>query len=133
MRLITILLSFLVSITPPQDFICNGIPLKAIIYNNISSSYQVLNDLNDLDEGAFIVLKLDETSIMIPRTFNKDEISFTDKKWWWSYKLRETPVDVDHPYLRRRKPNGEIENFQCISEALSLKNNNVAIIQNDQL
>ena len=88
-KFISILLSFLVTITPPSDFTCEGEPLNATIYNNLNGDYQVTNDLENIDVGAFTLLKWKNLEIMIPRTFNAGEISFSDRRWWWSYRDKD--------------------------------------------
>ena len=115
MYIVSLIASLLLSINPPNNYLCQGEPLSAKIYNNLNGDYMVAEDLSTLDPGAFAVLEWKKQTIMIPRTFNSGEISFTDKKWWWSYKERENPIDVDHPRFRFKVQTGEIEDYECQS------------------
>ena len=113
MHLTSLLLSFLIVVTPPSTFSCEGESLDAIIYNNLNGDYQITNDLEDIDVGAFVVLKCRGLNIMIPRTFNAGEISFSDRKWWWSYQDRDHALDVEHPRFRQVLERGEIQDYRC--------------------
>ena len=115
MYIFSLIASFLLSINPTNSYLCQGKPLSVTIYNNLNGDYLIAEDLTDLDQGAFVVLQWNKKTIMIPRTFNSGEISFTDRKWWWSYKERETSIDVDHPRFRFKVNSGEIEDYECQS------------------
>tara|TARA_Y100001968_G_C19443630_1_gene764000 strand:+ start:533 stop:886 length:354 start_codon:yes stop_codon:yes gene_type:complete len=112
--LISLIISFFINIIPPSQFICDGDLLEARIYNNLNGDYQLLKNLEDIDEGAFVVLKWREARIMIPRTFRSGEISFTDRKWWWSYKENGRPPDLEHPRLEKLSNSGYIRRYECI-------------------
>ncbi len=114
MPIISIIIGFLVSIYPPQTFApaqsifnCDGEQLVATIYNNENGAFTIVKPLEEIDAGGFITLKWGELNLMLPRTFNKDETSFTDGRWWWSYE------DTEHPQLRLRKGSGKIKDFSC--------------------
>ena len=113
MAILNLLLTIIITISPPSDFVCDGSNLHATIYNNLNGDYKIAADMSKLDEGAFAVLKWKELNIMIPRTFNSGEISFSDRKWWWSYQDNEHPLDLDHPRLRRRSSNGKVVDYTC--------------------
>ncbi len=116
MQLISFILSLFVVILPPSKFICESEPLNVTIYNNLNGDYQIAHDLENIDAGAFALIKWKGLSIMIPRTFNAGEISFSDRKWWWSYQDRENPLDIDHPRFRHLLQRGQIEDYSCFPD-----------------
>ncbi len=112
-NLLSIFLSFLISITPPSSFECDGKQLDATIRNNLNGDFALVNDLESIDEGAFVVLDWDEIHLMLPVSFQKGDISFTDKKWLWSYQEQETGLHENNPRLSQRLPDGRIIEHQC--------------------
>ena len=114
MEILTLIISILVNIYPPTAFapdnslfICDNIPLEARIYNNQIGSFKLVNQKEELDAGSFVVLNWGERNLMLPRTFNLGETSFTDGKWWWSYS------DSGEPVLRLKEANNRIIDFDC--------------------
>ena len=109
-------MSILISIAPlmpralaPEatSFLCDGRPVEAQIYNNENGDYKQLEAYEELDAGAFVVIKLENVQLMLPRTFNAGETSFTDRKWLWSYE------DHQHPTFKLVEPKGNIREFSC--------------------
>ena len=113
MHFITILLTLILTISPPSFFNCDGDTLTATIRNNLNGDFAITNDLDNIDEGAFVTLNWRDINLMLPRTFNFGEINFTDRKWWWSYKDREIGYHINNPSFKQRLPNGEIVQYQC--------------------
>ena len=113
MILFSLMASFLIATVPPPSFNCEGEYLTSIIYNNLNGDYKVLEDVEDIDEGAFTVINWRGLKIMLPRTFNYGEISFTDRRWWWSYMDKENRLNVTHPRFMHVKQDGQIESFKC--------------------
>ena len=113
MVFISFFLSLLVTLNPPSDFNCDGDRLTAVIRNNLNGDFAITNDLENIDKGAFIVLKWKDINLMLPVSFNVGEISFTDKKWLWSYKDEKNGLRMDTPRFAYRLPNGEIQEFSC--------------------
>ena len=116
MTFLGFMMSFLISISPvvpsalaPEStsFTCDGSLVEATIYNNENGAYSRVKAYEELDAGAFIVIKLVNSKLMLPRTFNVGETSFTDGKWWWNYE------DHQHPTFRGLTPLGEIQEFNC--------------------
>ena len=116
MTFLGLMMSFLISISPvvpsalaPEStsFACDGSLVEATIYNNENGAYSRLEAYEELDAGAFIVIKLVNSKLMLPRTFNVGETSFTDGKWWWKYE------DHKHTTFRGLTPLGEIQEFSC--------------------
>ncbi len=116
MKILSFFLAFLITLTPSSKFICDGDELKATIRNNLNGDFAITNDLENIDKGAFVVLKWRSVSLMLPVTFNTGEISFTDKKWWWSYQDTENGLYMDNPNFRQRLPNGDIVEYKCESK-----------------
>ena len=113
MTLFSFLLGFLLSITPPSAFDCDGSVLKATIRNNLNGNFSVVTNLEKVDQGAFVVLDWKNISLMLPVSFQKGEISFTDRKWLWSYQDNEQGLHEETPRFAERLPRGEIVEHEC--------------------
>ena len=85
MILISFLLSLLITLNPSSAFNCDGDILTAVIRNNLNGDFAITDDLENIDKGAFIVLNWRDINLMLPVSFKVGDISFTDKKWLWSY------------------------------------------------
>ena len=113
MSLISLLLSLLITLNPSPYFECNGDRLTAEIRNNLNGDFSLTNDLENIDKGAFVVLNWRDINLMLPVSFNVGEISFTDKKWLWSYKDEKNGLRMNNPRFAHLLPNGEIQEFSC--------------------
>ncbi len=113
MSIFNFLLSLFIVITPPSAFDCDGQVLKATIRNNLNADFSVVTDLEKIDSGAFVILEWKEISLMLPVSFQKGEISFTDRKWLWSYQDNENGLHEENPRFAQRLPNGNIVEHQC--------------------
>ena len=89
MSIISLLVSLLITITPSPYFNCDGDLLTATIRNNLNGDFALTEDLESIDKGAFIVLNWRDINLMLPVSFKAGDISFTDKKWLWSYQDSE--------------------------------------------
>ena len=115
MTFIPFLLSLFISLYPSADFNCDGDRLNVVIRNNLNGDFAITNDLESIDKGAFIVLNWRDLKIMLPVSFQVGEISFTDKKWLWSYQDKKNGLRMDAPRFAQQLPNGEIKEFSCIA------------------
>ena len=79
----------------------------------MNGDFALVNDLEKIDQGAFIVLEWKDVSLMLPISFQTGEISFTDKKWLWSYQDNESGLRMDNPRFAQRLPSGEIVEHDC--------------------
>ena len=113
MIFISFFLSLLITLNPSSDFNCDGDRLTAVIRNNLNGDFAVTDDLENIDKGAFIVLNWRDINLMLPVSFKVDNISFTDKKWLWSYQEEKNGLRMDTPRFAHRLPNGEIDEFSC--------------------
>ena len=113
MVFISFLLSSLITLNPSPNFDCNGDRLTAVIRNNLNGDFAVTDDLEKIDEGAFVVLNWRDINLMLPVSFKVGEISFTDKKWLWSYKDEREGLRVSQPRFAKVLPDGEIQEFSC--------------------
>ncbi len=98
---------------PSSIFNCDGDVLNASIRNNLNGDFSLVEDLEYIDKGAFVVLDWRGIKLMLPISFNVGEISFTDKKWLWSYQNNEEGLIAESPRFAHRLPNGEVEEFFC--------------------
>ena len=115
MTFISFFMCLLISLNPSANFNCDGDRLNAVIRNNINGDFAVTNDLANIDKGAFVVLKWRDINLMLPVSFKIGDISFTDKKWLWSYQDKKNGLRMDHPRFAKLLPNGEIQEFSCQS------------------
>ncbi len=113
MNVISFFLSLLITLNPSPDFNCDGDRLTAVIRNNLNGDFAITDDLENIDKGAFIVLKWKDINLMLPVSFKAGDISFTDKKWLWSYQDEENGLRIDEPRFAKLLPNGDIQEFSC--------------------
>ena len=119
MIFISFFLSLLITLNPSSIFNCDGDRLTAVIRNNLNGDFAITNDLENIDKGAFIVLNWRDINLMLPVSFKVGDISFTDKKWLWSFQDQENGLRIDSPRFAQILPNGKIEEYSC--EAISSK------------
>ncbi len=113
MIFISSFLSLLITLNPSSNFNCDGDRLTAVIRNNLNGDFAITNNLENIDKGAFIVLNWRDINLMLPVSFKVGEISFTDKKWLWSYQDEKNGLRMDDPRFAQLLPNGEIQEFSC--------------------
>ena len=113
MIFISFFLSLIIALNPSSNFNCDGDRLTAIIRNNLNGDFAIINDLENIDKGAFIVLNWRDINLMLPVSFKVGDISFTDKKWLWSYQDEMNGLRMDDPRFAQLLPNGEIQEFSC--------------------
>ena len=119
MIFISFFLSLLITLNPSSNFNCDGDNLTAVIRNNLNGDFALTNDLENIDKGAFIVLNWREINLMLPVSFKVGEISFSDKKWLWSYQDVENGLRMDTPRFAKLLSNGKIEEFSCEATTLN--------------
>ena len=113
MALISLFLSFFITLNPSPNFNCDGDLLSAVIRNNLNGDFSITTDLKKIDAGAFIVLTWRDINLMLPISFKAGDISFTDKKWFWSYQEQNQALRIDNPRFAKLLPNGEILEYSC--------------------
>ncbi len=113
MIFISFVLSLIISLNPASEFNCDGDRLTSVIRNNLNGDFAITDDLENIDKGAFIVLTWRDINLMLPVSFKVDNISFTDKKWLWSYQDEKNGLRMDEPRFAQLLPNGEIQEFSC--------------------
>jgi len=113
MNLLSVLLSLVIAITPPTSFNCDNHSLTATIRNNLNGDFAQVTNLEEIDQGAFVVLDWNKISLMLPVSFQAGEISFTDKRWLWSYQDNDRGLHEETPRLAHRLPNGKIIEYDC--------------------
>ena len=113
MIFISCFLSLLITLNPSSDFNCDGDRLTEVIRNNLNGDFAIPDDLENIDKGAFIVLNWRDINLMLPVSFKVGDISFTDKKWLWSYQDEKNGLRMDNPRFAQLLPDGEIQEFSC--------------------
>ena len=112
-NIVSFCLSLFIAITPSSTFDCDGEILNATIRNNLNGDFLLVTDLEKVDQGAFVVLDWKEISLMLPVSFQKGEISFTDRKWLWSYQDNEQGLHEESPRFAQLMPSGEVVEYAC--------------------
>ena len=113
MNLISFFLSLFITLNPSPYFNCDGDQLTAVIRNNLNGDFALTNDLENIDKGAFVVLNWRDVKLMLPISFKVGDISFTDKKWLWSYQDQKNGLRMENPRFAQLLPSGEIQEFSC--------------------
>tara|TARA_B100000214_G_C23798348_1_gene549155 strand:+ start:348 stop:719 length:372 start_codon:yes stop_codon:yes gene_type:complete len=113
MNFISFVLTLLITLNPSANFNCNGDLLTAVIRNNLNGDFSITDDLENIDKGAFVVLKWRDIKLMLPVSFKVGDISFTDKKWLWSYQDEKEGLRMDEPRFAQLLPDGEVQEFSC--------------------
>ena len=113
MNIFPFLLSLFIAITPSSTFDCDSEALNVSIRNNLNGDFSLVTDLEEIELGAFVVLDWKDISLMLPLSYQKGEISFTDRKWLWSYQDNEKGLHKETPRLAQRMANGTIVEHQC--------------------
>ena len=113
MIFISSLLSLLITLNPSPNFNCDGDRLTAVIRNNLNGDFAITDDLENIDKGAFVVLNWRDINLMLPVSFRVGDISFTDKKWLWSYQDSKKGLRMDKPRFAKVLPDGEIQEYTC--------------------
>ena len=113
MIFISLLLSLFVTLNPSPNFNCDGDILTAEIRNNLNGDFAITTDLMKIDKGAFVVLDWRDINLMLPVSFKVGDISFTDKKWLWSYQDEKNGLRMNNPRFAELLPNGEIQEISC--------------------
>ena len=112
-NILAFIISIFISYHPSSMFNCDGDRLKATIRNNLNGDFSLTTDLENIDKGAFVVIDWREKSLMLPLSFNSGEITFTDKKWLWSYQNNKNGLIAETPRLAKKLSNGNIQEFSC--------------------
>ena len=104
------------------SYLCDNSRLDFVMRNNINGDFSIIKQISELKPGAFININWNKKNLMLPYSLRKDYISFTDKKWEWSYQLnKDGSPDINNPSLYELLPSGEIKAHFCQSEDKSSK------------
>ena len=112
-KIFSLILSLFISYHPSSNFICDGSILKVDIRNNLNGNFELTQDLENIDKGAFVVINWRDQNLMLPITFNIGEITFSDKKWLWSYQNNKNGLIAENPRLAQSLPNGQVKEYSC--------------------
>ena len=94
--------------------------------NNINGDFSIVEKISDLKPGAFININWNKKKLMLPYSLRKDYISFTDKKWDWSYQFnKDGSPDINNPSLYELLPLGRLKHIfvkqKIISQTYNFK------------
>ena len=113
MYLISFFMTIVLTFTPSSKFLCDGDILSVVIRNNMNGDFNITEDLLAIDKGAFATIDWRKNNLMLPFSFNKGEITFTDKKWLWSYQDNQNGLISETPRLAHKLGNGNVKEYFC--------------------
>tara|TARA_B100000700_G_C14849193_1_gene763088 strand:+ start:470 stop:838 length:369 start_codon:yes stop_codon:yes gene_type:complete len=113
LKVLGIIFSLFLTFIPSPKYNCNGDILTAIIRNNLNGDFKQIQDIEKVDKGAFVVINWRDENLMLPISFNSGEITFTDKKWLWSYQDKKNGLRSENPRFAHILNNGEIKEYSC--------------------
>ena len=81
-----------------SNYVCENSKLNLVMRNNINGDFSIVEKISELKPGAFINIKWNKITLMLPYSLRKDYISFTDKKWDWRYQFnKDGSPDINKP------------------------------------
>ncbi len=96
------------------SYFCENIKLDLVIRNNIDGDFSIVKKISEIKPGAFINIDWNSKKLMLPYSFRKDYISFTDKKWEWKYNTNQDGLVNDrNPILSELQPSGLVKEYLC--------------------
>ena len=96
------------------SFFCDNLKLNLVIRNNINGDFLIVNNISEIEPGAFINIDWDDKKLMLPYSLRKDYLSFTDKKWDWRYQMNQDGLVKDkNPRFYELLPSGIIKEHIC--------------------
>ena len=97
------------------NFICDNENLDLSIRNNLNGDFAVLENISDIKPGAFINISWNNKKLMLPYSPRVGFISFSDKKWDFRYKFKDSiKINEEEPLLYELLSNGKYITHECI-------------------
>tara|TARA_Y100000589_G_scaffold259845_1_gene249493 strand:- start:95 stop:373 length:279 start_codon:yes stop_codon:yes gene_type:complete len=89
--------------------------LSLVIRNNLNGDFAVVEKIRDIRPGAFINISWKQKKIMLPYSPRVGFISFSDRKWDFRYKFKDSiKINEEEPLLYELSPNGQYITHECI-------------------
>ena len=109
--------SILIFLTINFSFLCDKNHLDLVIRNNINGDYTQINEIKDIQPGAFVNIDWNSKNLMLPYSPKKGIISFSDKKWEWRYKYEnDGSLNESEPILYELLSSGKYIKHICKKE-----------------
>ena len=97
------------------NFICDNENLDLSIRNNLNGDFAALENISDIKPGAFINISWNKKKLMLPYSPRVGFISFSDKKWDFRYKFKDSiKINEEEPLLYELLSNGKYITHECI-------------------
>ena len=114
-KIYSLFTSIFIFITLHTNFICDKEKLELTIRNNLNGDFATLENISDIKPGAFINISWNNKKIMLPYSPRVGFISFSDKKWDFRYKFKDSiKINEEEPLLYELLPNGKYIAHECI-------------------
>ena len=109
-----IFLTFLIFLNINTSFICGHDSANLIMRNNINGDFNEVEDISNVQPGAFINLNWKNKNLMLPLSPRKGFLSFSDKKWDWRYSYNDQGIiNESEPVLYELLQRGEFIDHKC--------------------
>ena len=107
--------SIFIFLTLQTNFICDNENLDLTIRNNLNGDFAALENISDIKPGAFINISWNNKKLMLPYSPRVGFISFSDKKWDFRYKFKDSiKINEEEPLLYELLSNGKYITHECI-------------------
>ncbi len=114
-KIYSLFTSIFIFLTLHTNFICDNENLDLIIRNNLNGDFATLENISDIKPGAFINISWNNKKLMLPYSPRVGFISFSDKKWDFRYKFKDsTKINEEEPLLYELMSNGKFITHECI-------------------
>ena len=114
-KIYSLFTSIFIFLTLQTNFICDNENLDLIIRNNLNGDFAALENISDIKPGAFINISWNNKKLMLPYSPRVGFISFSDKKWDFRYKFKDsTKINEEEPLLYELLSNGKYITHECI-------------------
>ena len=114
-KIYSLFTSIFIFLTLQTNFICENEDLNLIIRNNLNGDFAEVEKISDIKPGAFINISWNQKEIMLPYSPRVGFISFSDKKWDFRYKFKDSiKINEEEPLLYELLSNGNYITHECI-------------------
>ena len=114
-KIYSLFTSIFIFLTLHTNFICDNENLDLSIRNNLNGDFAALENISDIKPGAFINISWNNKKLMLPYSPRVGFISFSDKKWDFRYKFKDSiKINEEEPLLYELLSNGKYITHECI-------------------
>ena len=114
-KIYSLFTSIFIFLTLHTNYICDNENLDLSIRNNLNGDFAALENISDIKPGAFINISWNNKKLMLPYSPRVGFISFSDKKWDFRYKFKDSiKINEEEPLLYELLSNGNYITHECI-------------------